>query len=132
DLDTGTAKFDLHLTITETVDGEEPAGLEAAFEYATDLFDAATIAAFADRLRLLLDAALADPQRPVGDLEMMSPAERARVLDTWNATAAEVPAGETLVSLFEAQAARTPHAVALAYPVDTSGDAAQAADHRST
>ncbi len=132
DLDTGTAKFDLHLTITETVDGEEPAGLEAAFEYATDLFDAATIAAFADRLRLLLDAALADPQRPVGDLEMMSPAERARVLGTWNATAAEVPAGETLVSLFEAQAARTPHAVALAYPVDTSGDAAQAADHRST
>ncbi|WP_324197356.1 non-ribosomal peptide synthase/polyketide synthase [Nocardia cyriacigeorgica] len=116
DLDTRTAKFDLHLTITETVDGDGPAGLDAVFEYATDLFDAGTVATFADRLRLLLAAALADPQRPVGDLEVMSPAERALVLDTWNATAAEVPAGQTLVSLFEAQAARTPDAVALVYP----------------
>ncbi len=117
DIDSGTAKFDLHLTITETVDGADPAGLEAVFEYATDLFDADTVATFADRLRLLLDAALADPRRPVGDLEVMSPAERARVLDTWNATASEMPAGQTLVSAFEAQAARTPDAVALAYPV---------------
>ncbi|WP_249357923.1 non-ribosomal peptide synthase/polyketide synthase [Nocardia cyriacigeorgica] len=129
DITSGTAKFDLHLTIAETVDGADPAGLDAVFEYATDLFDAHTVAAFADRLRLLLGAALADPQRPVGDLDVMSPAERARVLDTWNATAASMPAGETLVSLFEAQAARTPDAVALAYPVGGSHGGSSSRDH---
>ncbi|MFE3446653.1 non-ribosomal peptide synthase/polyketide synthase [Nocardia sp. NPDC059180] len=118
DIDTHTAKFDVQLTATETVDGGDPAGIEAVFEYATDLFDAATIAAFADRLRLLLDDALVDPQRPVGDLDLMAPGERARVLDTWNATAADVPAGQTLVSLFEAQAARTPDTVAVSYHDD--------------
>ncbi|WP_280234271.1 non-ribosomal peptide synthetase, partial [Nocardia cyriacigeorgica] len=125
DIDTRTAKFDLHLTVTETEDGGTPAGIDAVFEYATDLFDAATIAAFADRLRLLLDAALADPQRPVGDLELLTAAERVQVLDTWNGTVAEVPAGQTLVSLFEAQVARTPHAVAVSFrdePAQPSGD----------
>ncbi|NEW52222.1 amino acid adenylation domain-containing protein [Nocardia cyriacigeorgica] len=118
EIDTRTAKFDLQLTATETVDGGDPAGIEAVFEYATDLFDAATIAAFADRLRLLLDDALADPQCPVGDLDLMAPGERERVLDIWNATAADVQTGQTLVSLFEAQAARTPDAVAVSYHDD--------------
>ncbi|MEU2101423.1 non-ribosomal peptide synthase/polyketide synthase [Nocardia sp. NPDC019255] len=108
DIDTGTAKFDLHLSVAQ-----DESGLAAVFEYATDLFDPATVASFALRLRRVLDAVAADPQAPVGAIDVLSPGERARILDTWNATGHPVDPGATLVSLFEAQAALTPEAVAV-------------------
>src|SRR5690606_11980348 len=40
EIEVGTAKFDLQLTVAD-VPGE--AGLDASFEYSTDLFDAATV-----------------------------------------------------------------------------------------
>ncbi|MGV9972077.1 non-ribosomal peptide synthase/polyketide synthase [Nocardia beijingensis] len=108
DIDTRTAKFDLHLSVTE-----DESGLAAVFEYATDLFDPATVASFALRLRRVLDAVAADPQAPVGAIDVLSPEERARVLHTWNATGRPVDPDATLVSLFEAQAALTPEAIAV-------------------
>ncbi|WP_039801867.1 non-ribosomal peptide synthetase, partial [Nocardia araoensis] len=110
DIDTGTAKFDLHLSVAEAVDGS---GLAAVFEYATDLFDPATVASFARRLRRVLDAVAADPEVPVGAIDVLSPGERARILDTWNATRHPVDPAATLVALFEAQATRTPEAMAV-------------------
>ncbi|MFI9631093.1 non-ribosomal peptide synthase/polyketide synthase [Nocardia sp. NPDC051929] len=112
DIDTGTAKFDLHLSVTEAADGS---GLAAVFEYATDLFDSATVASFALRLRRVLDAVAADPRVPVGAIDLLSPGERARILGTWNATVHPVDPAATLVSLFEAQAARTPEALAVTF-----------------
>ncbi|MDE1672717.1 non-ribosomal peptide synthase/polyketide synthase [Nocardia gipuzkoensis] len=112
DIDTGTAKFDLHLSLAEAADGS---GLAAVFEYATDLFDPATVASFALRLRRVLDAVVADPQVSVGAIDVLSPSERALLLDTWNATGHPVDPAATLVSLFEAQAARTPDAIAVSF-----------------
>ncbi|MEV0296722.1 non-ribosomal peptide synthase/polyketide synthase [Nocardia sp. NPDC050710] len=111
DIDTGTAKFDMQLTLRENAD----AGLAAVFEYATDLFDAETIASFAARWQRVLDAVAADPLLPVGDIDPLSAAERTLLLDTWNATTRPIGAGATLVSLFEARLARTPDAVALTF-----------------
>ncbi|WP_278261443.1 non-ribosomal peptide synthase/polyketide synthase [Nocardia sp. AG03] len=112
EIDTHTAKFDLHLTLRETGDR-----LLARFEYATDLFDARTITDFSTRLLRMLETVSADPSVVIGDIDLLGAAERTRILRTWNAT--DYPADErmTLVSLFAAQAARTPHAVAL-----TSGE----------
>ncbi|OOL26659.1 hypothetical protein GQ85_43685, partial [Rhodococcus rhodochrous] len=56
--------------------GTDPAGMTGAFTYATDLFDADTVTAFADRFLRVLTAVTADPARPVGDLDLLDPAER--------------------------------------------------------
>ncbi|OEJ34561.1 non-ribosomal peptide synthetase [Streptomyces subrutilus] len=109
------AKFDLNIGVTErrTPDGA-PAGLTGSVEYAADLYDRATVTTLFERLGRLLAAAAADPRAPIGTLDILAPEERGRLRDEWNATAAPVPAG-SLPQLFEAQAARTPDAVALAH-----------------
>ncbi|MGW5388313.1 amino acid adenylation domain-containing protein, partial [Nocardia sp. NPDC003963] len=96
-----TAKFDLQLELAERIGPAGAAaniarGVTAKFIYATDLFDAATVAGFADRFTRLLAAVVADPSAPVGDLEILAPAERARVLTDWNATGQPVSAAVLL------------------------------------
>ena len=48
-------------------------------------------------------------------LALLSEAERQRVVEEWNATAADYPTEQCIHELFEAQAARTPDAVAVVY-----------------
>ncbi|MFJ2900733.1 amino acid adenylation domain-containing protein, partial [Streptomyces sp. NPDC087218] len=62
----------------------------------------------------VLDAVVADPDRPVGRIDLLPPAERHQVLEAWNDTAAPVPAG-TLADAFRQQAARTPDSVAVTF-----------------
>ncbi|MFI8566235.1 amino acid adenylation domain-containing protein [Rhodococcus sp. NPDC078407] len=69
------AKFDLHVTLSF------PSSAEAAaveFVYATDIFDEATVTVLAERFRAILASALADPNRPVGDIPILSADERHR------------------------------------------------------
>ncbi|WP_328918276.1 amino acid adenylation domain-containing protein [Streptomyces jietaisiensis] len=54
------------------------------------------------------------PDRLIGTVDVLGPGERHRVLTDWNDSAREVPAA-TLPELFQAQAARTPEASALAF-----------------
>ncbi|WP_157115916.1 non-ribosomal peptide synthetase, partial [Nocardia puris] len=115
DYDAKLAKFDLQLTLRDTQDSMgEAAGMSAEFSYALDLFDEPTVAAFARRLDRILAAVIADPDVPLGDIDLLAPEEHAQVLVDWNDTAHAVPPA-TLVSLFEAQVAATPDAVALVY-----------------
>ncbi|MFI9366967.1 amino acid adenylation domain-containing protein, partial [Kitasatospora sp. NPDC053057] len=103
------AKFDLSFRFTE----QGPrAGLTVAIEYATDLFDAATATALAERLLRVLSAIAADPDAPIGGIEVLAPAEREQLLTGWNDTAVPVP-DATLPELFEARAAATPDAFAV-------------------
>jgi amino acid adenylation domain-containing protein len=107
------AKFDLTLGVRQLHgDGGAPAGIAAQFEYATDLFDPATVRALATRLTRLLRHAVRDPGRRISRLDVLTAAERRRLLRDWNDTARPVPA-VTLPELFEQQAARTPHAPAV-------------------
>jgi amino acid adenylation domain-containing protein len=108
-----TAKFDLTLFFNPeyAADGS-PAGIRCAFEYALDLFDAPTVTALGGRLIRLLSQAATDPRRRVSELELLTPAERDRVLHQWNDTAHHMPAA-TVPEVFAAQAARTPDAVAV-------------------
>ncbi|MFD6449817.1 amino acid adenylation domain-containing protein, partial [Nocardia sp. NPDC060220] len=108
EIDTHTAKFDLHLTLRETTDG-----LLARFEYATDLFDAQTITDFGTRFLRTLDTVTADPDVVIGDIDLLDADERVRVLGAWNATEYPVDERMTLASLFAAQAERTPNATAV-------------------
>ncbi|GAA2442210.1 non-ribosomal peptide synthase/polyketide synthase [Streptomyces glaucus] len=113
-----TATYDLALDFVER-DG----GVTGYLEYDTGLFDASTAERLAARLRLLLEAAAEDPDRAVGALPLMTGAERRRVLQQGQGVRLPV-AGATFPALFEAQAARTPHATALVARDATLGFAA--------
>jgi amino acid adenylation domain-containing protein len=111
-LDNRVAQFDLAVELSEhrAARNRSPRGV---LRYATDLFDRATVETFGARFARVLRAAVADPSVRVGDIELLDDAERALVLDRWNDTAAAVDPAATLVSLFEAQVARTPAAPAV-------------------
>ena len=104
------SKFDLTLNITE-----EDEQLKAEFEYNTDLYDAATIERLAGHFTRLLEGVIADPQQRIGQLSLLDDAERQRVLAQSNGPATDDPGDATLHSLFEAQATRTPEALAVTF-----------------
>jgi amino acid adenylation domain-containing protein len=109
DLDegTGTAKFDLTLSITEA--NRE---LLAGIEYNADLFDPETILRMGRHFRTLLDGILADPSRRLSALPMIAQEERQQILA--NGCGARAESGALCIHrLFEAQADRTPDAVAV-------------------
>jgi amino acid adenylation domain-containing protein len=106
----GTARTDLTVFA-----GEDEQGLAMHLEYATDLFDAATIDAFAGHLKQMLQSLVADPSQRLSRLEILPPAERRLLLRDWNATSAETGHERSVHALFEAQAARTPDAVAISH-----------------
>ncbi|MGW5297466.1 non-ribosomal peptide synthase/polyketide synthase [Rhodococcus aetherivorans] len=116
DTDWTTARYDLHLTVSEAFgeDGE-PGGITAAFAYATDLFDQTTVQTFAQRFVRILESVVGHPDVRQGDIDILVPDERIRVLEHWNAPLATLStaAGATLVDLFEAQVTATPDAVAV-------------------
>ena len=107
DLEIGTAKFDLDLELDD-----RPEGLLGRFVYSTDLFDASTMERMAGHLRIMLEAIVADPEQRISRLPMMTGGEK-RQLDEWNHTETEFPRERCLHELVEAQAARTPDAIAV-------------------
>ncbi|MGW7304459.1 amino acid adenylation domain-containing protein [Streptomyces sp. NPDC054835] len=112
---TRTAKFDLTVELTERFDrAGRPDGLRGEIEYATDLFDRATVERFSRYLLRVLDLVAADPARRLDSIDLLDVEERDTVLDGWNATALDLP-DATFPTLFEAQVARTPDALALVH-----------------
>ncbi|MFB6889988.1 amino acid adenylation domain-containing protein [Kitasatospora sp. NPDC056327] len=110
----GTAKFDLFFGFREhTGDGPDaaPAGITCVVEYRTDLFDRATALRLAERLERLLTAAVAAPDRPLGEAGLLTAEELAGLDAADDGGPAGPPA--VLPELFAAQAARTPDAPAL-------------------
>jgi len=83
-------------------------------EYSGDLFEAEAVEQLADRLVRVLTAMIADPGQRIGAADLLDPADRERVLRTWNDTAHDVPR-TTLPELFAAQVARTPDRTALVF-----------------
>ncbi|CAM4407409.1 non-ribosomal peptide synthetase [Myxococcus xanthus] len=112
-LNRGSAQFDLSLALAETREG-----LCASMEYDTALFKAGTIDRMLGHLRVLLEAVTTAPTLPIDQVPLLTEEERAQLLD-WNATAHVYEAPLTLHGLFEAQAARTPEAVALCFESET-------------
>ncbi|MGW4633968.1 amino acid adenylation domain-containing protein [Nocardia sp. NPDC004415] len=107
DARTGEAKFDLLLTLREL---PELGGIRAEFSYATDLFDAATVQGLAVRFQRLLRGLVGDPDRAVGDVELLDPAEIARQTGL-RGPAAEPP--RTLAALLDAAVQANPTGLAL-------------------
>ncbi|WP_338861828.1 non-ribosomal peptide synthase/polyketide synthase (plasmid) [Mycetohabitans rhizoxinica] len=114
DLADGVAKFDLDLHLYEA-DGEVVGWLN----YATALFDRATIERHVGYLQTMLQSMAADDQHPVTRVQLLTSAERTLLLETWNATQQDYPSHQCIHQLFEAQVERTPQATALVYEEQT-------------
>ncbi len=114
DVQSRTAKFDLTLEIMERSDG-----LRGTFEYNADLFDATTIERMQQHFQNLLLSIVADPDQRIRSLSIMSDSEKEKLLHAWNDNKMPLPRPETLHELFDAQARKTPEAIA----VNFNGDA---------
>ncbi|MER6124300.1 amino acid adenylation domain-containing protein [Streptomyces sp. NPDC001795] len=103
-----SAKFDLTLFVAET-----PGGLQATIEYATSLFDAATIERLAARYLRLLETVVAAAHTPLDRLPLVTGEEAHQVLTAWNDTDAPYEEGRCLHELVETAAGAAPDAVAV-------------------
>ena len=112
DFDTGgaIARFDLHLFMIEEEDG-----LRGWMNYNTDLFNSETIARMVEHLQVLLEGIVADPDRCISDLPILTAAERHQLLVEWNDTKRDYPQDKCIHQLFEEQVERTPDAVAVVF-----------------
>jgi amino acid adenylation domain-containing protein len=80
--------------------------------YDPELFDQSTVEQMAGHLAHVLCVLAEDPRAPLGGVDLLPAAERDQVLVRWNDTRREI-APRLLADLFEAQAARSPHAPAV-------------------
>ena len=108
--DMGSAKFDLALSLAA-----DERGIYGVMEYATDLFEARTIQRMLGHLERVLDQVADDADVRISALDLLGDAERAQVVDEWNRVDAEHPADRCIHQVFEAQAAKTPDAVAVTF-----------------
>ncbi|MFC5286576.1 amino acid adenylation domain-containing protein [Actinokineospora guangxiensis] len=104
-VETGAATVDLTFDFAETA-----AGPRGVLRYAADRFDRGTAEALAARLRALLAQAVADPDRPVDDLDVLLAGEAEPL-----GVPRPVPAESTVHGLVSATAARTPDAPAVVF-----------------
>ncbi|HMK91070.1 MAG TPA: amino acid adenylation domain-containing protein, partial [Methylocystis sp.] len=100
---------------------QDPDTDELRFSVVADpkIFDAVLPKTFSDVATRALEAMAADADQRYEALDVLSADERRRVLLEWNATAGGRPAPACLHELFEAQAALSPAAVAVAHEHET-------------
>jgi amino acid adenylation domain-containing protein len=78
-------------------------------------FDRATIRRMLGHFQTLLQSMLEQPEQQLGQLNILTPAERRELVIARNATEAVYPREQCYHQLFEAQAARTPDAIAAVF-----------------
>ena len=89
------------------------AGLQLRLDYDPALFCAASMARFANHLAHALASATANPDCPLGRLDMMGPDEQHELAVTLQPAAAPAPGAASVYALFEQQAATAPHEKAI-------------------
>jgi amino acid adenylation domain-containing protein len=102
------AKFDLSISMAEM-----PDHIGVSFEYNTDLFDSTTVRRMVRHYAALLTQMVAAPDRRLAALDVLSEAEKHRLLIEWNQPENRYPRNRCLSQLFETQAAQTPAAIAI-------------------
>jgi amino acid adenylation domain-containing protein len=89
--------------------------LALKFMYDTERFDAPVISRLARHFQTALGSIADDPRQRLADLAFLTPAERRQILVEWNATEKAYPSDQFLHTIIEAQAERTPNAVAVVF-----------------
>ncbi|MEQ1792685.1 MAG: amino acid adenylation domain-containing protein [Nitrospira sp.] len=105
--DTGTAQFDLSLTVETVV------SRKAHLTFNTDLFTRATAERMLMHYKVLLHQAVEAPETTCSALRWLTPAEEAQVIYGWNKTSEVYPDQDCLFELIESQVERSQQAVAV-------------------
>lgn len=107
-IDTGTAKFDLTLTLEE--DQEEIRGW---IEYRSGLFASETIHQYARHYVAFVEMALSHLSSPLADLEFLSAAEKEQILQCGRGLRLPAEENTNVLTMFSAHVLRSPHAIAV-------------------
>ena len=108
EVDPRVARFDITLELVEA-DGR----FTGFFEYATDLFDAATIEGMAGQFKTLLKAVIADPEQRISRLPLLTGTERQQLLAQGRGLPANFTARGNFIERFDRQMKKTPDAIAV-------------------
>ncbi|MEG4044871.1 amino acid adenylation domain-containing protein [Microcoleus sp. Pol17_C1] len=110
EIERNTARFDLALDLEEGLEG-----INGTLEYSQDLFDASTARRIAGHFLTLLESIAANPEQRISNLQILTKPEQQQLLFEWNNTQLEIPKNQCVHELFEAQAERTPDAIAVVF-----------------
>jgi amino acid adenylation domain-containing protein len=110
EMETGTAKFDWTVLVTES-----DKKLCLRCEFSTDLFDPSTIAGWMHQFERLLESAVASPGQRISQLAIQSESERSQVVVEWNRTETVYERDQQIHQVFEASVAKTPDAIAVSF-----------------
>ena len=105
---TAASRFDITMEIDE-----HEGGLRVVYEYATDLFDASTIARMHGQLLELLQQVVATPELRLREIPLLTAGDRRLLLDEVNATAFEYDRSICVHQIVSAAAAALPAAIAV-------------------
>ncbi|MEM9217772.1 MAG: amino acid adenylation domain-containing protein, partial [Cyanobacteria bacterium P01_F01_bin.150] len=105
-----TTRFDIELQLWP--DGDN---LKGSCIYNRDLFEASTIERMLEHYETVLAAIATAPDTPIHDLQLLSPSERQQLLVEWNQTTTNYPSDQCIHQLFEAQAEKSPDAIAVVF-----------------
>ena len=89
--------------------------LSGTIVYSTDLFDGSTIGRMVGHFVTLLQGIVADADKRISELPLLTEPERHQLLVEWNDTAVDYPRDKCVHQLFEEQVERTPDAIAVVF-----------------
>lgn len=105
-----TAKFDFGLDITE-----EKEQVNCILNYTTDLFEEHTMKSFLHGFGQVLEQVLENPSIQIGDIELLSLAEKEQILEEYNKTDFPFRENRPIIYLMEEQCKKNPDKVAIVY-----------------
>ncbi|MCC5648472.1 amino acid adenylation domain-containing protein [Nostoc sp. XA013] len=112
-VDNGTAKFDLTLYVEDTKQG-----LIGFLEYNSELFHADTVNRMVGHFKTILLGIIADSDRSISKLPLLTPSELNQLLIEFNQNTLEIPHSQLeqcLHHLIEEQVEKTPDAIAVVF-----------------
>ena len=102
-----TAKFDLSLDLFAP-EGPDPAGIRGEIEFASDLFDRATVDRMAGHFERLLASMLCAPDQRIDGLGLLDADAVDEALHRWNDTQTAITDDDDVLALFERRAQEGP------------------------
>jgi amino acid adenylation domain-containing protein len=105
-----TTRFDLECHVWDVA-----GGLQGFLFYSTDLFAEATVERLLAHFRKFLEEVVTNPDQRVSEIQFLTEDERRKLLFEWNKTRQPVIGDICVHHLFEAQAAKTPGALAVEF-----------------
>ncbi|MEH2024340.1 non-ribosomal peptide synthetase [Nostoc sp.] len=106
----GKTKYDLTLVLRE-----QDNGLGMVFDYNAEMFDASTTERMLGHFKTLLEGIVANPDRSIAELPLLTAPERHQLLVEWNGKQADYPQEICIHQWFETQAKGTPNNIAVSF-----------------